>query len=156
MSKPEQVLPETEARTILSEGEYGTLATVDPDGSPYAVVLNYVYSPDDNAIFFHAFARGRKLDNIAAEPRVSFSVVGEEKLVPERLSTRYRSALVRGRASVIEDDAEKAERLTQLSRRLAPGYEHTFAPSIQKYLHKTAVVRIDIDSVTGKMNSGRG
>lgn len=156
VSRPEQVLTEADARQILSESEYGTLATVSSDGSPYAVAVNYVYSPDDNAVFFHCFARGLKLENIAHEPRVAFSVVGEEELVPERLSTRYRSALVRGRASVVSSDEEKATRLVELSRRLAPEYEHTFGTAIQKYLHKTAVVRIDIDSVTGKMNSGRG
>lgn len=156
MSKPEQVLTESDARQILAESEYGTLATVGSDGAPYAVALNYVYSPEDNALFFHCFARGLKLEHIAAEPRVAFSVVGEETLVPEHLSTQYRSALVRGRASIVDSDTEKAARLVQLSRRLAPEYEHIFDASIQKYLHKTAVVRIDIDSVSGKMNSGRG
>lgn len=156
MSKPEQVLTESEARQILADSEYGTLATIDSNGSPYAVALNYVYSPEDNALFFHCYARGLKLENIAAEPRVAFSVVGEQELVPERLSTRYRSALVRGRATVVDDDVEKAARLVELSRRLAPDYEHTFEPAITKHLHKTAVVRIDIESVTGKKNSGRG
>ena len=46
----------------------------------------------------------RQLDAIAREPRVSFCVVDQDRVVPEEYTTYFRSVIVFGRASVIDDD----------------------------------------------------
>lgn len=155
MAKIEQFLSESDALAIVASAEYGVLSTVGADGDPYGVPINYVYVPDERALFFHCLRRGRKLDNIAANPRVSLVAVGEETLVPERFTTRYRSAMVFGVASVVEDDDERYLRLVQLNEALAPEHRDRYDEVITKYLPKVAIVRVDIERVSGKMNDGK-
>lgn len=155
MAKIEQFLSEPDALAIIASAEYGVLSTVGADGEPYGVPINYVYVPEERALFFHCLRRGRKLDNIAAHPTVSLVAVGEESLVPERFTTRYRSAMVFGTASVVESDEERYLRLVQLNKALAPDHRDRYDEVITKYMPKVAVVRIDIARVTGKMNDGK-
>ena len=155
MAKIEQFLSESDALAIVASAEYGVLSTVGADGDPYGVPINYVYVPGERALFFHCLRRGRKLDNIAVNPHVSLVAVGEETLVPERFTTRYRSAMVFGVASVVEDDDERYMRLVQLNEALAPEHRDRYDEVITKYLPKVAIVRVDIERVSGKMNDGK-
>ncbi len=59
--KDREVLGE-DIEKILTNGEYGVLATVGENGYPYTVPLSYVYQ--DNSIYFHCAKEGHKLDNI--------------------------------------------------------------------------------------------
>lgn len=144
-------MDETQAVRLLEEGQVGVLCTTDADGEPYGVPLNYCYVRKDNVIIFHCANEGRKLKNIQSNPRVSFTVMGRNRINAERLTTYYESVIVSGRASLVQDDEEKVLRLDQLCRCLTPGIEWgTNADCI--HLKRTAVVRIDIDSISGKKN----
>jgi len=152
VSKREQILSDRDTLAILADGEMGVLSTVDASGQPYGVPLNYYYDAAENALFAHCLIRGKKLDNLRANPLVSFAVVGEYVLEPERFSSRYRSAIVTGRATIIEDPDEKTLRLTHLNERLAPLEFARYEEAIQRSLSSTSIIKIDIDSATGKVN----
>lgn len=134
----------------LSAGTWGVLSTFDGESS-YGVPVNYVYSHAERAIFIHCALKGKKLDNIKYNNRVSFAVVLSERIVPEKFTTLYESAIASGRASIVENEDEKIKRLRQLCEALAPG--NASADYITKYLPAAEVLRIDIDDMSGKKNA---
>lgn len=150
--KPSRRMSETDAIQILKEGTYGVLSTSSRDGNPYGVPLNYFYVPEDHAIYFHCFVKGRKLDNIMKNDRVSFVVVGNEKIIPERFVTHYESVVITGTASLITDDKEKTERLLQLCKALAPTAVERREEVIRKQLSAVVIVKVKIEEICGKRN----
>ena len=144
----ERLLPESEARRILKSGQYGVMSAISPDGTPYGVPLNYYYDEDENALFFHCATRGLKLDSIAHHSRVSFTVVTRAEIDAPRLTTLYESAIATGVVSFVNTDEEKKLRLEGLCLALTPSVSADACGS----LPHTAVVRISIETVTGKRN----
>jgi hypothetical protein len=148
MRRRDRALSEAEARAILAKAEYGFLATIGPDGWPYAVAMNHVLAGD--LVYLHSARSGHKLDNLAQEERVSFSVVTHAEVIPEKLSTRYESAILFGRAGLVEDPAEHRQALELLGQRFSAGFPAEVAEEIRKDGPRTAVIRIRIERITGK------
>lgn len=150
---PEQwITDRAEMEAILRDCPVGSLATVGPDGAPYVVTVNYVYH--DGKIYFHGALAGKKMDNIAHDPRVSFEAHVVERIfrAPRacEFGTRYRSVVVHGRARWLADPAAKMEALMVLTARYAEG--HPFEPPTEEEVAAMAVVEIAIDEMTGKRN----
>ena len=141
-----------EMEAILRECVDGSLATICPDGSPYVVTVNYVYH--HGKIYFHCALTGKKLDNIASDERVCFEVHVMERIAHAEqaigFGTRYDSVIVQGRARQLDDPAAKHDLLMQLTAKYAEGA--TFEPPTEKQVAATAVVEIEIESMTGKKN----
>lgn len=152
MIRPNRKMPQEDAYRVLREGRYGVLSMSAKDGTPYGVPLNYFYVPEENAIFFHCSTKGRKIDCLKENDRISFVVVGREEIVPERFVTHYDSVIVTGTASFITDGQEKVKRLLQLCRALAPASVGRRDEVIRKELAAVMIVKISIQSVTGKRN----
>ena len=147
MRRREREVSEAEARDILGRAEHGVLATVGEDGWPYAVPVNHVLR--GNVLYIHCALEGHKLENLAHEGRVSYCAVASAKVVPELLSTFYESAVVFGRAVLVSDAEEKRKALTSLIDRFSVD-EAKAAAALSNWSHKTAVIRIDIERITGK------
>ncbi len=152
MRRIDRALSETEAREIMARAEHGFLATVGEDGWPYAVPLNHVLAGD--LIYVHCALSGHKLDNLAHEDRVTFSAIASAEILPKELTTHYESAIAFGRASLVEDPAEKRHALELLGLRFCKGFEAEVQTEIRQDGPKTAVVRIRIERITGKANRG--
>lgn len=134
---------------LLQKGEFGTLSTVDVEGYPYGVPLSYVYNEKTHSIYFHVAREGYKLDNIAANPKASFCVIGEGQTLPERFSVKFQSAIAFGRMSEV-DEAEKREALVSFLTK----YSKAFMENGLKYLEvdepNCRVFKLGIEYVTGK------
>lgn len=144
----QQLLPAA-CEEILHRRGTGVLAVHGEEGYPYAVPLNYVYL--NGRIYFHCARRGHKLDAIAENEKVSFCVIDHDEVLAEKLTTLYRSVIVFGRASVVEDSAEKREAVTALSRALAPELPlRRIEEEIAADWERLCIVRIDIDRMSGK------
>ncbi|MDR2422053.1 MAG: pyridoxamine 5'-phosphate oxidase family protein [Deltaproteobacteria bacterium] len=133
---------------ILSAGEVGTMGTIGRDG-PYVVALNYLYL--NGKIYVHGRKTGRKMDNLAFDPRVSFLVYEAHGYLrgdsPCSISAVYQSVLVTGRAKEIEGEAASAV-LSRMSEKFSPDLGDFSIPPDK--LAITAVLEIEIDLVTGK------
>ncbi len=145
--RKEREISRTQTEQILRDGEYGTLATVCEDGSPYAVALSYVWH--NGSIYFHCAADGHKLRNIRRDERVCFTVVTDTQLLPEKLTTAYKSAVVFGTAKEVSGD-EKTAALLKLVEKYAPGCVEAGQVCIARSGDKTTVVRITVSGITGK------
>jgi nitroimidazol reductase NimA-like FMN-containing flavoprotein (pyridoxamine 5'-phosphate oxidase superfamily) len=140
-----------DAAASLASGTWGVLSTWDGE-APYGVPVNYVYSHSERAIFIHCALQGKKLDNIKFNNNVSFTVVPKERVIAEKFSTQYESVIVSGKASIVEDEDERVKWLVKLCEALAPESAGR-TEYINKYLSIVAVLRIDIDNISGKRNS---
>lgn len=147
LRRSDRKVSDTEAEELLQQGEYGVLSTGDAEGQPYGVPLSYALL--DNAIYFHCALEGRKLDNLAANSRASFCVVGATEVLPEKFSTRYTSVIVFGR--VIEAlDQDKQRGLEALVDKYSPDHREKGLQYIAADAAKTRVFKLQIDSICGK------
>lgn len=141
---------EEDALQLLKNGGAGVLCTVSPDGRPYGVPVNYGFSREDGCVFFHCAKEGRKINNILFHPQVSFLVMGPYEVVPEKITTRFESVMVFGKAVIVEDEGEKAEKLRALCARFAP--DSPWAKEGAPACADSLIVKIEIDAITGKRN----
>lgn len=136
-----------EAQALLTVSEHGILSTVDTDGQPYGIPLNYVYT--NEAIYFHCALQGHKIDNIENNPRVSFCVVADTEVLPADFSTNYVSTVVFGVASEVEGE-ERYNGLIKLLEKYSPGYIEQGKKYIEKLDKVTKIIKIDIQHISGK------
>lgn len=150
MRRGKQQLTMEETREILAQGQTGILAVEGDEGYPYAVPLNYAYQND--SIFFHCAKNGHKTDGILKNPKVSFCVVGKDKVVAETFSTDYKSVIAFGRAEIIKEDEKRVYALKALIEKYSKEYEEQGEKEIEKFWNQVEIVEIQIEHVTGKRN----
>jgi len=147
MRRKDQLITNAEAFSILEKGEYGILSTVSPSNEPYGVPLNYCLI--DGCIFFHCGLEGRKIDNITNNHKVSFCVVGNTEVLPDKFSTTFESCIVQGCACETFSE-EKQMALEGLVHKYSESFTSEGIKYIEKFIEKTRVFKITIDSISGK------
>lgn len=150
MRRKEKQLTKNEARNILKNGEYGIFSTIGQDNYPYGVPINYVYYNDK--IYLHCAKEGHKIDNIAYNNKVSFTVVGEYELQPKDFTSHYKSVVIFGKANFAKKDI-KREALQQFILKYSPDFKSEGFEYIERALEKTKVIEINIDDIKGKKNT---
>lgn len=146
MRRFKQLLPAEEVERILRMGKYCVMAVSGDDGYPYAVPINYVY--DGTSIYIHSAAQGHKIDALRRNPKCSLCVVDKDDVIPEEFTSYFRSVIVFGNANFVESTDEKIAALRLLGGKYSPGINPE--AEISRFLNTVCIVRIDIDSVTGK------
>ncbi|MFH1981029.1 MAG: pyridoxamine 5'-phosphate oxidase family protein [Pseudomonadota bacterium] len=146
--RKDRVLETPLAQALLENGEYGVLSTCGGDGQPYGVPVNYAVMGTD--IVIHCATAGHKVENIAENPKVSFTVVGKTELLPEKFATRYESVIAFGRASFIDDPNLKRDGLRALVAKYAADHIKAGDDYIETLIDKTRVIRVAVDRITGK------
>ena len=150
MRRSGQQLPHKETETILACGREGVLA-VAAGGWPYAVPVNYCWK--DGKIIIHSAREGHKIDAVRENDKVSFCVVAEKTVIPEKYTTAYKSVIVFGRARLIEDPEAMTPFLDALAERFTGAPEEERQAYIRKYLACVAVIVIEPEHITGKEGS---
>lgn len=148
--KEKEIAERAVVEELLREAEVGRLATCSGD-EPYVVPVNFAYY--DGRIIVHGSHEGRKMANIAANPRVCFEVDQAEKVEGERpcdYAFRYMSVVVHGRARVVEGDEARLAALRRLTDKYAPGKGRMLTMEDLKKYTNLAVVEVTVDSMTGK------
>ncbi len=119
-----QATDPSEIKRILSSTNIGGMATIGEDGYPYITPVNFVYFKGN--IYFHCSSEGEKLDNIARNPNVCFEVdiplaYLDIAFDPSRpichLHQFYHCVIIRGKATVVQNDTQKVEALNALIRK---------------------------------------
>ncbi|MCL2426557.1 MAG: pyridoxamine 5'-phosphate oxidase family protein [Oscillospiraceae bacterium] len=133
---------------VLRDCEYAMLATVNLDGTPYCIPISPVLV--DNTVYFHCATEGQKLTNINKNNGICISCVRHTRLIPEKFSTEYESAVISGKCAVISDEEEKIMVLRKLCEKYAKSNMKNFDNEMTSTLHMTCVCRIEIEQITGK------
>lgn len=147
---PVKWLSSEKCESLLTDQVYGRLATTGADSRPYITPVNYVYTGD--TIFIHSAFKGRKLENLRRNNRVCFEISSDEKLyVSGRacgFSMRYWSVIIEGTAEEVSDLQVKRLAIDSLMEKYGRGY--VFTPAADDDLHKVNVIRINIETISGK------
>jgi len=149
MRRSAQQMSEEKCIHVLTRNTAGVLATLGDEGYPYAVPLSYVFA--DGKIYFHCAKMGHKMDAIIRCPKVSFCVVDQDQVVPEKYTTYFRSVIAFGKARVMEDPGEIREAIEKLAVKYAPhDIPKNRNEAIDREIAHMAMVVIDIEHMTGK------
>jgi nitroimidazol reductase NimA-like FMN-containing flavoprotein (pyridoxamine 5'-phosphate oxidase superfamily) len=142
-------------RDFLKRGDFGVMATCYQD-QPFTNTRQYVYDRSANAIYMHGAKTGRTPAVIQVNDRVCFSVSRMGRLIPAdeavEVSVEFAGVMVFGRVMMVEDPVEAAHALQLLMDKYFPQLKPRidYRPIEPKDLKITAVLRIDIDSWSGK------
>jgi len=139
------------ALKVIDNCEYATLASINPDGTPYCIPIFPIVMGD--YIYFHGTKKGQKVTNIQHDPHVCISAVGQCEQRPEVYTTDFTSTIVTGVMSVVEEDAEKIEVLRKVCLKYASGNMQMFDEAIQAALKAAGVYKIKIDTITHKIHT---
>ena len=148
MRRKDRQMSQGSARDLLRQGDYGILSSVDEEGQPYGIPVNYVFD-GEKSIYFHCAREGHKLDNLRSNPRVCFTIVGNHQIMDWIFSTAYESVIIFGTAEEV-DGHEKYMALRLLAQKFSPDYMDEFEKDIDKAIIPTTVVKINIRQITGK------
>ncbi len=141
---------------LLQRSHVGRLGTVSSDGYPMVKPLNFVY--EDGEIYFHSAKEGEKIADITRDNRVCFEVdlpiaLVKSRGVPCKAEYLYRSVIIKGRAHIVKDEAERLRGLELLMKKYQP--EGGFGEFPQDKMKLTAIIRIDIEQMSGKEDLGK-
>lgn len=141
------------ALEVMHKAPFVTVSFIDESGKPYGLPLS-IASDDDKHWYFHCALEGKKLDAIKAHPEVCLSAVGRctPTVGPKdgNFTLQYKSAVAFGHAELVSCDEEKIHGLRLISERFLPQHMDAFDDAIARSLSHTVVVRITIDSISGK------
>ena len=146
MRRFRQELSLDETKAILFNGQECVIAVCDEDNTPYAVPINYVY--DGTHIYLHSAKSGHKIDALKHNPNISLCVIDKCDIIPQEFTTYFRSAIVFGTASFIEDESDKIEALKILAAKYSEGINPD--NEIAKFLKAVEIIEISILKMTGK------
>ncbi|HET8636473.1 MAG TPA: pyridoxamine 5'-phosphate oxidase family protein [Acidobacteriaceae bacterium] len=126
------------------------------EGQPYVIPTGYGRAGD--TLYLHGSAASRMLRTLASGLDVCVTVTLLDGIVLARSafhhSMNYRSVVMLGRATPVEDEAEKTEALRVISEQIVPGrWEHVRKPS-EKELKATAVLALPITEASAKIRTG--
>ena len=149
MRRGKQALSLAECKGILEHGTSGVLALAGDNGYPYAVPLSYAYQ--DGKIYFHCAKSGHKIDALRREPKASFCVIDQDKVIPEEYTTYYRSAIAFGTVREMEDGPEKYAAAEALGVKYYPAdtAEHRIE-YIRNHWAALCMLEFSIEHLTGK------
>ncbi len=142
-----------EAAGILEIGKIGYLGVLGDDGYPYVIPLNYAHDAERQCLYFHSALEGHKLDAIKAYDKVCFSVTTKAEVLVDAISMKFDSVIVFGKAHLIEGE-EKEHGIRMLLDKYILGKGTITATEVadyvQKHIQGTAVIKIDIEHLSGK------
>ena len=147
---------------FLSSQQTGRISSIDENGYPQIIPMNFVYI--DDVIYMHSHVRGEKLDNIRRNQKVGFEVDKNLEFLPSYFSdptdasladTLYISVVIKGNASIVSDKEEKTTALNGLMKKYQPegGYE-PIKPEMD-VLDEVVVIKIVPKSLRGKYKIGQ-
>jgi nitroimidazol reductase NimA-like FMN-containing flavoprotein (pyridoxamine 5'-phosphate oxidase superfamily) len=128
------------------------LALFDEE-DPYVIPLNFGVELQDGRVtlYFHCAPKGRKLDLLAANPHIAFSMSCNHELRPGDRACdygmNYASVCGNGRIEVVDDDDEKIHALAVLMENYAPGETFEFDG---KMVAGTTLLKLSVQGLTGK------
>lgn len=160
MRRKDREMDKDFANSIIDKVEFGSLAMVNIDGTPYSIPISFIRK--DNMIYIHSALKGTKIEIIKNNPEVSMSFVGDINIPypsaessigidpSEVFTTEFESAIIFGTANIVEDINEKILALRLLCEKYTPNNMGLFDDAIKEAIGFTCVIRIDIRNIFGK------
>ena len=122
------------------------------DNEPYVVPMNYGYTYEGGklVLYLHSAVRGKKLQMLEANGKVSFSIDCDREpfagKLPCQYGLAYSSVMGKGVARIVEDTQEKMDAMSILMK-TQTGKDFVFN---ERLVSIVAVIRIDVTEFTAK------
>lgn len=149
MHRKRQRLSEEECLRLLREEKRGVLSVLGDEGYPYGIPLNHYYCEEDGKLYFHSGPDGHKLDAIRRCDKVSFCVMDGGTPEEGGWALNFRSVVVFGRASVVEDHAKALDISRALSRKFTDDEAYIDA-EVRSAGGRVLVFALTIEHMSGK------
>ena len=141
---------------ILDEGLVAHLGIVDDSGQPYVVPTLHARRGD--VVYCHGSVASRTLRALASGAPACLTVTLLDGLVLARAamhhSANYRSVMLLGAASVVEEPEEKLAALEAVVEHIVPGRWRDVRPPSANELKATSVLSIAIEEASAKVRNG--
>lgn len=153
LRRVKQLLPMEQNIEVLNRNTSGVLAIQGEDNYPYALPINYLYL--DNKIIIHTGKQGYKIDMLKNNPKVSFCVIDQDKIVSEEYTSHFRSVIIFGRAKILESKEDIIKSISSFTKRFSPDdvQNRLDKNNIEKFLNNLTIIEIEIEHITGKESS---
>lgn len=145
-----EITDKAEIEEILKSILICHVAVVD-DNLPYVFPMNFGY--DNNSIYIHSAPKGRKIDILKKNKNVSISFEKDgvlnirDKDVACSYSMKFKSVIIFGKVTFIEDFDEKVKALNFIMKQYTKRDDFTYnAPAV----NGVAVMKIEIDKLTAR------
>lgn len=169
MSQPQMPTPRTRVIRESERGVYdreavyqildeGFLCHVGfaVDGQPFVIPTSY--GRKDDSLYIHGSAASRMLRQLKQSVPVCITVTLLDGFVLARSvfnhSMNYRSVVILGQATLVDDPAEKLEALRTLSEHILPGRWADSRGPNERELKATSVLRVPIEEFSAKVRTG--
>jgi nitroimidazol reductase NimA-like FMN-containing flavoprotein (pyridoxamine 5'-phosphate oxidase superfamily) len=140
---------------ILDEGFLCHVGFV-VDGQPFVIPTSY--GRKDDSLYIHGSAASRMLRQMKESVPVCVTVTLLDGFVLARSifnhSMNYRSVAILGKATPVDDPAEKIEALRLLSEHIIPGRWADSRQPNERELKATSVLRVPIEEFSAKVRKG--
>jgi uncharacterized protein len=147
---------------FLNNQPVGRIASLDSNGYPQVIPMNFVYH--DGVIYMHSHPFGEKLDNIRRNPNVGFEVDQHICFLPSyyfhpsdasQADTLYISVVMKGKAEIVQDKDEKAIALNALMSKYQKEGRYESLDSSMPSVHEVAVIKVIPKDMHGKYKIGQ-
>jgi uncharacterized protein len=143
------------AYRILDEGFLCHVGFV-VDGQPFVIPTSY--GRKDDTLYIHGSAASRMLRQMKEGIPVCITVTLLDGLVLARSvfnhSMNYRSVVILGKATLVDDPSEKLAGLRLLSEHILPGRWVDARQPNERELKATSVLRVPIEEFSAKVRTG--
>jgi len=176
-----QLIPKLEIKSLsnmisfLNEERVGRVASIDEQGYPQIIPMNFVYVKNDlidtqsdnkniGAIYMHSHPIGEKIENIKRNSKVGFEVDSYVCFLPSyyfhptdasQADTLYISVVIKGNAAIVQDPDEKANALNALMKKYQKEGGYELLSSNMGSVREVTVLKVVPDQIRGKYKIGQ-
>jgi len=149
-------------KEFLNEEHVGRISSIDENGFPQIIPMNFVFLND--AIYIHSHVKGEKLDNISRNNKVGFETDKELEFLPSYFEdpndasladTLYISVVIKGIGSLVTDRKEKTLALNGLMTKYQPEGQYEPIKSDMQVLDVVTVIKVTPKTIRGKYKIGQ-
>ena len=147
---------------FLNSQPVGRIASLDTNGFPQIIPMNFVYH--GGVIYMHSHPFGEKLDNIRRNPKVGFEVDQHICFLPSyyfhptdasQADTLYISVVMKGKAEIVHENDEKAVALNALMEKYQKEGKYEALDANMPSVHEVAVIKVVPVEMHGKYKIGQ-
>jgi uncharacterized protein len=145
--KDREIKSKEDIESVIRKSLVCRLGMADENG-PYIVPLSFGYA--DGCLFFHSAKEGRKLNMLRKNNKVCFEFDMAGEMVKGDKACdwgmKFKSVIGFGNAFIVDDTLSKKAALDVIMAHYSAGaFEYD-----EKKLDRTVVIKIEIESMTGK------
>lgn len=147
---------------FLNRQETGRICSIDKDGYPQIIPMNFVFVND--VVYMHSHTKGEKLENIRQNSKVGFEVDQSLEFLPSyfthptdasQADTLYISVVIKGTGIIVNERKEKTLALNSLMKKYQPEGGYESISQDMAVVDEVAIIKVVPITMRGKYKVGQ-